>query len=87
MSDVAEILGPWVWAEREKLSHSQNISGMGFSLSSFNRTERNSCTTHSEILLEALKCGKSHGTEDFFSRFGKWFFQWYWKDTMWREKV
>lgn len=25
------------------------------------------CTAHSEILLEAIKCGKSHGTEGFFS--------------------
>lgn len=38
----------------------------------FNRTERNSCTTHSEILLEAIKGRISHRTEGFFSNgFGK----------------
>lgn len=43
---------------------------MGFSLFSFNRTERSSCTTHSEILLEAIKGGKCHRTERFFSVVG-----------------
>lgn len=53
------------------LSFSKYLTN-GFLFFYLNRTERNSYTTHSEIVLEAIKDGKSRSTEGFFSSgFGK----------------